>query len=275
MSLSRVKKEVQLLCSVQIPEHTRWKLPSRSCKRQSARYWRDVSEIYPLRTATALYIQPLTLTGSQKTLRNFIKSWLNYLLALTVSSELVDIQTTVTGSLWDWGKLKNMMFLRQVLHMWGASLLISQQIYGRVFVCKSHWTQICVSRLCVVQDQNKHDALLSGSRRPVGDNDVGSALRPFQPRGELHFITSLTELPVAPSVPPVDWPLRTCLNLSSAAAWPPYVQTNQTGTSSALKLVKNFNRTWFLSYVFSTKTYRSVFGSTVIPFISFRQSYLK
>lgn len=150
-----------------------------------------------------------------------------------------------------------MTFLGQVLHMWGASLLrISNQIYGRVFVmdarvnyicvkCKSHWKPDCVSGLCVVQDQNKHDALLSGSRRPVGDNDVGSALRPFQPRGELHFITSLTELPVAPPVPPVDWPLRTCLNLSSAAAWPPYVQTNQTGNSSALKLIKNFNRTWF------------------------------
>lgn len=42
----------------------------------------------------------------------------------------------------------------------------------------------------------------------VGDDRLGSALRPFQPRGELHFITSLTELPVAPPVPvpppPVD-----------------------------------------------------------------------
>ena len=62
---------------------------------------------------------------------NSIKTFQNQLSALPVSSEPVDEQTAVTASLWHWGKLKNVMFLRQVLHMWGASLLrISKQIYG-------------------------------------------------------------------------------------------------------------------------------------------------
>ena len=53
----------------------------------------------------------ICLTGSIKTLPTS-------LLAAPVISELMNVQATITGLLWDWRRL-NMMFLRQVLHIQG------------------------------------------------------------------------------------------------------------------------------------------------------------
>ena len=71
---------------------------------------------------------------------NSTKTFPNQLLALPVSSEVVDVQTDITGSLSYWRKLKNVMFPRQVLHMWGASLL---RIYGVIIssmLMKLRWS---------------------------------------------------------------------------------------------------------------------------------------
>lgn len=61
-----------------------------------------------------------------------IRSMLNELLAAPVCRAPVDEQTTISGSMWYWRKLKNLMILRQVLQL--KSMFSYKQIYGCLFL---------------------------------------------------------------------------------------------------------------------------------------------
>lgn len=62
-----------------------------------------------------------------------IQPLLDSKLAIRCSVHM-DVQTTMSGLLWYWRKLKNIMILRQVLDVneWLCSMS-SKQIYGRLF----------------------------------------------------------------------------------------------------------------------------------------------